>query len=82
MPISRIAESSIQNCDTKKTEIPMQPLNNSNRTLKKFAVKICLLFDNAFNVIIITEKSFIWCTNYQVLRKRKHNESIHREILN
>ena len=56
MPISRIAESSIQNCDTKKTEIPMQPLNNSNRTPKKFAVKICLLFDKTFNVIIITVK--------------------------
>lgn len=51
--------------------------NNNNHTPKKFAVKICLLFDNAFNVIIITVKNFIWCTNYPVLRKRKHNESIH-----
>lgn len=77
MPISRIAESSIQNYNTKKIEIPMRPQNNSNHTPKKFAVKICLLFDKTFNVIIITVKNFIWCTNYQVLRKRKHNESIH-----
>lgn len=56
MPISRITESSIQNYNTKKIEIPMRPQNNSNHTPKKFAVKICSLFDKTFNVIIITVK--------------------------
>lgn len=71
MPISRIAEGSIQNCDTKKTEIPMQPLNNSNRTLKKFAVKICLLFDNAFNVIIITVKKLYLVHKLSSIKKEE-----------
>ena len=75
-PISRITESSIQNRNTKKTEIPMGLTTTATTRLRNLLL-ICLLFDNTFNVIIITVKNFIWCTNYQVLRKRKHNESIH-----
>lgn len=49
----------------------MQPLNNSNRTPKKFAVKICLLFDNAFNVIIITVKKLYLVHKLSSIKKEE-----------
>lgn len=45
--------------------------NNNNHTPKKFAVKICLLFDNAFNVIIITEKKLYLVHKLSSIKKEE-----------
>lgn len=49
----------------------MRPHNNSNHTPKKFAVKICLLFDNAFNVIIITIKKLYLVHKLSSIKKEE-----------